>query len=76
LRYETYANHPYSPREQINLFIRELSPTFMLLSAVFAESWTAGTPLTTTLPELLKLTSLPNTIERFLLEETGTSPCI
>jgi hypothetical protein len=28
LQYETYANHPYSSREQINLFIRELSATF------------------------------------------------
>jgi len=28
LRYETYANQPYSTREQINLFIRELSATF------------------------------------------------
>jgi hypothetical protein len=28
LRYETYANCPYSPREQVNLFIRELSITF------------------------------------------------
>lgn len=28
LRYETYANRPYSTCEQINLFIRELSATF------------------------------------------------
>jgi hypothetical protein len=28
LRYETYANRPYSPREQVNKFISELSPAF------------------------------------------------
>lgn len=73
LWYETYANRPYSPREQINLFIRELSATFApVVSRIrrLLDSWNV---FDNTTPELLKLTSLPSTIERFLMEETGST---
>lgn len=73
LRYETYANRPYSPREQVNLFIRELSNTFAPAVSRIRRLLDSWNPFNTTVPELLKITSLPNTIERFLMEETGTS---
>lgn len=73
LRYETYANCPYSPREQINLFIRELSPTFTPAVSRIRRLLDSWNPFDNTTPELLKLTSLPNTIERFLFKEMGTS---
>jgi hypothetical protein len=73
LRYETYANRPYSPREQINLFIRELSPTFAPAVSRIRGLLDGWQPYDKTVPELLKLTSLPTTIEWFLNEETHTS---
>lgn len=68
---KTYANQPYSSREPVNLFIRELSPTFTpAVSRIcwLLDSWN---PFDNSIPEVLKLTSLPNTIEHFFLEETG-----
>jgi hypothetical protein len=73
LWYETYANRPYSPREQINLFIRELSPTFAPAVSRIRRLLDGWQPYDKTVPELLKLTSLPTTIERFINEETNTS---
>lgn len=71
LRYETYANRPNSPREQINLFIRRLSTTFTPAVSCIQRLLDNWNPFDNNTPELLKLNSLPNTIERFLLEETG-----
>jgi hypothetical protein len=73
LRYGTYANRPYSPREQVNHFIRELSSTFNPAVSRIRRLLDAWNPFDTTVPEVLKITSLPNTIERYMMEETGTS---
>jgi hypothetical protein len=69
LRYETNVNCSYSPREQVNHFIRELSPMFA--PAVdrirqLLDSWNPGDHK---VPDALKITSLPNTIERFMMED-------
>jgi hypothetical protein len=76
LRYESYANRPYSPREQVNLFIRELSTTFSPAVSRVRRLMDAWQPFDTNVPELLRLSTLPNTIERFLTEETGSLPYI
>jgi hypothetical protein len=73
LRYETYANRPFSPREQVNHFIRELSSAFNPAVSRIRRLLDAWNPFDTTVPEVLKITSLPNTIERYMMEETGTS---
>jgi hypothetical protein len=72
LRYEIYANWPYSPREQVNLFLRKLSPLFTPAVSRILRLLDSWNPFDNSTPEVFKLTSLPNTIECFLLEETGT----
>jgi len=72
IRYETYANRPYSPREQINKFVNELSPTFAPAISRVRRLLDAWNPWDLVVPEVLKITALPNTIERFMHEEAGT----
>jgi hypothetical protein len=74
LRYETYANRPYSPREQVNLFIRELSSTFAPAVSQIWRLLDTWNPFDNIVPEPLKITSLPNTIEHYMMEEAGISP--
>jgi len=71
LRYETYANRPYSPREQVNKFINELSPHFAPAISRVRRLLDAWSPFDVIAPEVLKITALPNTIERFMDEELG-----
>jgi len=71
LRYENYANRPYSPREQVNKFISELSPVFALAVSRVRRLLDAWNPFDVIAPEVLKITNLPNTIERFMTEEMG-----
>jgi hypothetical protein len=71
LQYESYANQPYSLREQVNKFINELSPTFAPAISRVQRLLDAWNPFDVTVPEVLKITALPNTIERFMNEETG-----
>jgi len=73
LRYETYANRPYSAREQVNHFIRELSPTFAPVVDRIRRLLDAWNPEDTAVPPALKITSLPNTIERYMVEAAGPS---
>jgi len=76
LKYEAYANRPYSARETVNLFLRELSPHFALaISRIrrLMDTWNQYDPH---VPEPLKITSLPATIERFLNEETSSTPWV
>jgi hypothetical protein len=75
LRYENYANRPYSPREQVNKFITELSPVFAPAVSRVRQLLDAWNPFDLTVPEVLKITALPNTIERFMMEETGQTQC-
>jgi hypothetical protein len=73
LKYEAFANMPYSARETVNLFLRELSPHFApAISRVrrLMDTWNQYDP---SVPEPLRITSLPVTIERFLNEETNTT---
>jgi len=73
LRYETYANCLYSTREQVNCFIRELSPTFApAVSRIrcLLDTWQ---PYDTNTPNALQLKQLPNTIECYMMEETGNN---
>jgi len=73
LKYEAYANRPYSVRETVNLFLRELSPHFApAVSRVrrLMDTWNQYDP---NVPEPLKIDALPVTIERFLNEETNTN---
>jgi hypothetical protein len=76
LRYEAYANRPYSPREQVNHFIRELSPHFAPAVDRIRRLLDAWNPFDSTVPEALRITSLPNTIERYMMEETGGQPSV
>ncbi len=71
LRYENYANRPYSPREQVNKFISELSPVFAPAVSRVRRLLDAWNPFDVIAPEVLKITNLPNTIERFMTEEMG-----
>ena len=71
LRYEAYANRPYSPREQVNKFINELSPHFAPAISRVRRLLDAWSPFNVIAPEVLKITALPNTIERFMDEELG-----
>jgi hypothetical protein len=71
LCYETYANRPYSPREQVNKFINELSPHFAPAISRVCRLLDAWSPFDVIAPEVLKITALPNTIERFMDEELG-----
>jgi hypothetical protein len=71
LRYESYANRPYSPREQVNKFINEPSSTFAPAISRVRRLLDAWSPFDITPPEVLKITALPNTIERFMNEELG-----
>jgi hypothetical protein len=71
LRNETYANRPYSPWEQVNHFIRELSSTFNPAVSQIRHLLDTWNPFNTNVLEVLKTTSLPNTIDRFMMEETG-----
>jgi len=73
LRYETYANRPYSAREQINKFVNELSPAFAPAISRVRRLLDAWNHYDLTVPEVLKITALPNTIERFMNEEAGTN---
>ncbi len=73
LRYESYANRPYSPREQINKFVNELSPVFAPAISRIRRLLDAWNHYDLTVPEVLKITALPNTIERFMNEEAGNS---
>jgi hypothetical protein len=75
LQYENYANRPYSPREQVNKFITELSPVFAPAVSRVRQLLDAWNPFDLTVPEVLKITALPNTIERFMMEETGQTQC-
>jgi hypothetical protein len=77
LRYEAYANHPYSAREQVNHFIRELSPTFAPAVDRITRLLDGWNPFNNNIPEALKITALPNTIERYMMEESEKlPPCI
>ena len=72
LKYEAYANRPYSPRETVNLFLRELSPHFtQAVSRIrrLMDTWNQNDP---NVPEPLCLSSLPVTIERYMNEEANT----
>jgi len=75
LRYEAYANRPYSARETINHFIQGLSTHFapaVNRICQLMDNWNA---FDTTVPEPLCITTLPNTVEQFMAEESGiTSP--
>jgi hypothetical protein len=73
-RYETYANRPYSPREQVNKFIDELSPTFAPAISQVRRLLGACNPFDITVPEVLKITAFLNTIECFMSEELGHHP--
>jgi len=76
LRYETYANRPYSTREQVNKFINELSPSFAPAISRVRRLLDAWNPFDVVTPEVLKITALPNTIERFMSEEMGQNTSI
>jgi hypothetical protein len=58
-------------REQINKFINELSPVFAPAVSRVRCLLDAWKPFDLTVPEVLKITALPNTVERFMMEETG-----
>ncbi len=73
LHYESYANRPYSAREQVNKFISELSPHFAPAVSRVRRLLDAWNPFDMTVPEVLRITTLPNTIARFMDEETGTN---
>jgi hypothetical protein len=73
LRYETYANRLYSPREQVNCFIRELSTTFAPAVSRIRRLLDTWQPYDTNTPNALQLKQLPNTIERYMMEETGNN---
>jgi hypothetical protein len=73
LMHGCYANRLYSPREQVNKFINELSPVFSPAVSRVRRLLDAWNPFDLTVPEVLKVTALPNTIERFMTEETGQS---
>jgi hypothetical protein len=73
IRYEAYANRPYSDREQVNHFIRGLSSHFACAVDRIRRLLDTWNPEDTTVPIALKITSLPNTIERYMMEATGNS---
>jgi hypothetical protein len=76
LRYETYANRPYSPREQVNKFINELSPTFAPAISRVRHLLDTWNPYDNTTQEVLKITALPNTIERLWLRNLANKDLI
>ena len=76
MRYESYANRPYSPREQVNLFIKELSSHYAPAISRIRRLMDAWQPFDMNIPEPLRMSVLPNTIERFMMEEMGTTPQI
>jgi hypothetical protein len=76
LRYESYANQPYSPREQVNLFIKELSTYYAPAISRIRRLMDAWQPFDMSIPEPLRLPVLPNSIEWFMMEESGTTPHI
>jgi hypothetical protein len=73
LRYETYANCLYSTREQVNCFIRELSPTFAPEVSRIRRLLDTWQPYDANTPNALQLKQLPNTIECYMMEETGNN---
>ncbi len=73
LRYETYANWLYSTREQVNCFIRELSPTFAPAVSRIRRLLDTWQPYDNNTPNALQLKQLPNTIEWYMMEETGNN---
>jgi hypothetical protein len=72
LRYENYANRLYSPREQVNSFIRELSPVFAPAISRIRRLLDTWQPYDNNTPNALCLKQLPNTIERYMAEESST----
>lgn len=61
----------------MNHFIRELSPTFAPAVDRIRRLLDGWNPFDNNIPEALKITSLPNTIKRNMMEETGKlPPCI
>ena len=55
----------------MNKFINELSPTFAPAISRVRRLLDTWNPYDNTTPEVLKITALPNTIERFMAEELG-----
>jgi hypothetical protein len=70
---KTYANFLYSTREQVNCFIRELSPTFAPEVSRIRRLLDTWQPYDTNTPNALQLKQLPNTIECYMMEETGNN---
>jgi len=77
LQHETYTNCPNSPREQVYKYISELSPTFVPAIRHDQRLLDAWNPFDITVPEVLKITALPNMIERLMHEEVhNNSPIL
>ncbi len=72
LLYETYVGKPYSAKETVNLFNCQLSgfcAPAVSRTRRFMDTWNS---YANNVPEPLWLTSLPNTIECYMAEESGT----
>jgi len=72
LKYEAYANRPYTARETVNLFLRELSSHFAPAISRIRRLMDTWNQYDANVPEPLRLSSLPVTIERYMNEETNT----
>jgi hypothetical protein len=73
LRYEAYANRPYSSRETVNHFIRGLSQHFAPAVNRIRRLMDTWNPYDTNVPEPLRITTLPNMVDRFMIEECGNA---
>jgi hypothetical protein len=69
--HERFAGRDYSPREQLNIFLRGLdsanSPAVTRIRHIM-DTWSTTDPIT---PDVLEITTLPNTIEKFMEEDGG-----
>ena len=72
LQKDNYTNQSYSPiGEQVNKFINELSSAFALAVSRVQHLLDAWNLFDHTVPKVLKITVLPNTMECSMNEETG-----
>lgn len=73
--HERFAGRQYKPREQLNMFLRGLDPSYapaVRRSRHIMDTWG---PNDTKVPDILELSTLPNTIEKYM-EEDGGVPVI
>jgi len=74
--FEERKERKYNEREQVTIFIRGLDARYDKAIQRVRQLLDVGKKTDSTVPEPLKLTALPTSIERYLSEANGTNPTI